>query len=391
LSAERASSATPNAAFHQVIPLTALASKDSPMNQTSKRPAVFAKFVNKEILGEWGRLLFSLLDTFALSGYEISLFDSIPHQALGKYGPLIFSLQHFTMTDAEPTDTADAIYLFDREDKAIGKRPWRKKVQVKFDVFSPYWFSDPIIMPYPVHPVQTGPDLSPRLQEHRRQARKMRIFFSGDTEGYVKNRIHYPTDKLPRLDVINAISEGIGNQLSLVKDEASLASLLGTDRYVNKFVLIESGGVRIEAKHWLGTLASSDFFLCPPGYIMPMCHNTVEALAVGAIPIINYPEWFTPRLEHLKNCIVFNDKSDLIDKLSSVLMMGDEQIAVMRQRAIDYYDNFLTPSSFTRRIEATKRQKIIVLMITDANVLRNASRLSRRSILIRSGRPSSRA
>ena len=65
--------------------------KDSEMTQTSKRPAVFAKFVTKEILGEWGRLLFSLLDTFALSGYEVRLFDSIPRQDLGKYGPLIFS------------------------------------------------------------------------------------------------------------------------------------------------------------------------------------------------------------------------------------------------------------------------------------------------------------
>ena len=283
------------------------------MTQTSKRPAVFAKFVNKEILGEWGRLLFSLLDTFALSGYEVRLFDSIPRQDLGKYGPLIFSLQHFASTDAVPEDAADAIYLFDREDRAIGKRPWRKKVQVKFDVFSPYWFSDPIIMPYPVHPVQTGPDLPHRLEGYRRQQRKMRIFFSGDTDGYIRNRIHYPTAKLPRLDVINAIKDRMGDNVALVEDEVSLASLLAADTFVNKFVLVESGGVRIEAKNWLSTLASSDFFLCPPGYIMPMCHNTVEALAVGAIPIINYPEWFAPGLEHLKNCVVFNDRNDLID------------------------------------------------------------------------------
>jgi hypothetical protein len=357
--------------------------KDGDMTQTSKRPAVFAKFVDKEILGEWGRLLFSLLDAFASSGYEIRLFDSIPCEDLGKYGPLVFSLQNLTLTDAVPSDTADAIYVFDREDKAIGKRPWRKKVQVRFDVFSRYWFSDPIIMPYPLHPVQTGPDLSSRLQGYRRHERTVRIFFSGDTDGYVKNRIHYPTDKLTRLDVINAILERLGDKLSLVKDEASLACLRAANAYVNKFVLVESGGVRIEAKNWLSTLASSDFFLCPPGYVMPMCHNAVEALAVGAIPIINYAEWFDPSLEHLKNCVVFNDRSDLINKLNSVLEMGDEQIAAMRQRAIDYYENFLTPSSFTRRIESNKRRNAIVLMITDANVSKNASRLNRHSILIR--------
>jgi len=353
------------------------------MTQTSKRPAVFAKFVDKEILGEWGRLLFSLLDAFASSGYEIRLFDSIPREALGKYGPLVFSLPQLTLTHAVPAETADSIYVFDREDKAIGKRPWRKKVEVRFDVFSAYWFSDPIIMPYPLHPAQTGPDLSSHLEEYRRRQRTMRIFFSGDTDGYVKNRIHYPADKLPRLDVINAILECLSDKVTRVKDEASLACLPAADRYVNEFVLVESGSVRIDAKNWLSMLACSDFFLCPPGYVMPMCHNSVEALAVGAIPIINYPEWFDPSLEHLKNCVVFGDRRDLIDKLDSVLKMGDEQIAAMRQGAIDYYENFLTPSSFTRRVESTKQQKAIVLMITDANVAKNASRLNRHSILIR--------
>ena len=75
------------------------------MTQTGKRPAVFAKFVEKEILGEWGRLLFSLLDAFASSGYEIRLFDSIPREDLGKYGPLVFSLQHLTLTDAQIATT----------------------------------------------------------------------------------------------------------------------------------------------------------------------------------------------------------------------------------------------------------------------------------------------
>ena len=43
---------------------------------------------------------------------------------------------------------------------------------------------------------------------------------------------------------------------------------------------------------------------------MPMCHNIIESMAVGVIPITNYPEWFDPDLEHMKNCIVFDDQKD---------------------------------------------------------------------------------
>jgi hypothetical protein len=64
--------------------------------------------------------------------------------------------------------------------------------------------------------------------------------------------------------------------------------------------------------------------------------------------------------------------------------MGSDQIAAMRRRVIDYYDQYLTAESFTRRIEASKQLKVIVLMITDANTVRNASKLNRHSVLLRS-------
>jgi hypothetical protein len=140
---------------------------------------------------------------------------------------------------------------------------------------------------------------------------------------------------------------------------------------------------RIGETHWLSTLATSDFFLCPPGYVMPMCHNTVEAMAVGAIPIINYPEWFDPHLEHLQNCIAFDEKGDLLAKLNEVLAMDAGQIARMRQRVIAYYDQCLAPERFVRKIELSERRKVVVLMITDANVTRNAPQLNGRSILMR--------
>lgn len=356
--------------------------RESDMLESNEAPVVFAKFLNDEILGEMGRLLFSLLNGFVVSGYHIRLADNLPPGKLDKYGQMACSLQSVSLTDAVPSETSGMIYLFDEEDRKLGARAWRKKIQVRFDVFSPYWFTQPMLMPYPVHPVHTGPDLRDRLQKHRASERKMRVFFSGDRDGYVRNRIRYPKPKLARLDVINAILQGMGEKVLLIQNEADLNSAC-SGGYVNKCLIMDQSQSRIHETRWLQTLATSDFFLCPPGFVMPMCHNTVEAMAVGAIPIINYPEWFDPHLEHRKNCIAFEDEVDLLDKLNQVLQMDGNEIARMRRQVVDYYDNHLTPESFVRRIESSERDKVVVLMITDANVTKHASRLNARSVLMR--------
>jgi hypothetical protein len=174
----------------------------------------------------------------------------------------------------------------------------------------------------------------------------------------------------------------MGHKALLVRGEQDLADTHAMG-YVNRCVIMDQKLPRIAETHWLEALATSDFFLCPPGYVMPMCHNTVEAMAVGAIPIINYPEWFDPHLVHGDNCIGFDNKADLLSRLDDVLAMDAEAIARMRQRVIAYHDEYLAPEAFVRRIESTEQRKVVVLMITDANVIRNASRLNARSILIR--------
>jgi len=360
------------------------------MKKSGDPPIMFAKFVNDEILGEMGRLLFALLNPFALSGYHISLADNLAPAALNKYGRMACSLPNVSVTDTVPADTSRAIYLFDEQDRALGARLWRKKVQVRFDVFAPYRFSQPMLMPYPVHPVHAGPDLPDRLRQFRTRDKAMRVFFSGDREGYVKNRIQYPRPKLPRLEVINAIQAGMGENVLLVQGAQGLESACAGG-YVGKCLIMDQNEKRIDETRWLQTLATCDFFLCPPGFVMPMCHNTVEAMAVGAIPIINYPEWFDPHLEHGKNCIAFDDKEELLGKLHDVLEMDPAEIARMRREVIDYYERYLAPDSFVRRVESSERHKVVVLMITDANVTKNASRLNARSFLMRGPATTARA
>jgi hypothetical protein len=347
-----------------------------------KKPVVFAKFLGKDILDEQGRLLFSLLNAFATSGYSTLLFDSLPAERMGKYGLMAKRLPGVAETTTIPERSGEMYYLFDHEDREAGKRNWSKKIRVRFDIFSRFWLRRPILMPFPVHPVHTGPDFRERLLRYRSNPRNLRVFFSGETAGYTANRITYPRAKLPRLEIVDTIRQLMADRTVFVQEKEMLDRML-TAGFVDRCVILDTSRLRVPDPDWLDVLGRAEFFLAPPGIVMPMCHNAVEALAVGTIPIINYAEWFDPRLEHMRNCVVFDDQQDLIAKINSVFAMDPAAIAAMRRGAIHYYDTYLSSESFTAEIEDRHERKIDVLMILEEYVRKNARRLSGRSVLMR--------
>lgn len=347
------------------------------MNSTKQ---VFAKFSGSEIFLEQGRLLFSLLHVFSKAGYQIKLSNNLHDKQLDKYGQLVYSLDGFELVDTPPDNPEGWLYLYDKEDRAIGGRPWAKKAQVRFDLFAPFWFSNPMIMPFPMHPLQADTSTG-QLDECRSANRKMRVFFSGDTHQYRRTWVRYPSPKLPRLPIVNAVMEDLGNDVLVISDPDVLKELRN-GAYTNKCVMTASSDVRIEPNDWLGTIAMADFFLSPPGIVMPMCHNIIEAMAVGSIPITNYPEWLDPHLKHMENCIVFDDRDDLIAKMKQVLEMAPEEIARLRSNVIDYYNAYMRPDTFIRRLEASADREIPILMYTERNMAVNPTRLGKRSILM---------
>lgn len=342
--------------------------------------SLYARFTGPQIFAEQGRLLFSLMHVFANSGYRIELHHYLGDQPLEKYGQMIHGIPSLSLTDQPPEHTEASYYLYDRIDARLARLPWRKRIQVRFDLFSPFWFSNPIIMPFPMHPMQSA--LRPEdLQALRGRVRRMRIFFSGDTVNYHRVRVPYPKPKLPRQKIVDAIKARLGEPLQLVDSASELAELL-QGPYADRCVLTASSEVRIEFADWLPTLASADFFLSPPGIIMPMCHNIIEAMAVGTIPITNYPEWMDPPLQHMQNCIAFEDEDDLIGSLRQALAMPPDEIGRLRTNVLDYYQTHLRPETFVQRVEASPDRDLPILMYTEGNMYHNPKKLGRSSILI---------
>jgi hypothetical protein len=193
--------------------------------------------------------------------------------------------------------------------------------------------------------------------------------------------VRYPGPKLPRLEVLTTLKERLGDGIVTVRSSEQIEEPCELG-FVDRFVLSDSGS-GIAPSQWLATLAKADFFLCPPGIVMPMCHNVIEAMAVGTIPLISYAEWFHPNLEHLSNCIVFDGKDDLVEKMRLALSMPKQQVQAMRAKVVTYYESHLRPEVLVRAIEARPERTVTVLLHTELNMARNASKLNRRSVIIK--------
>lgn len=352
---------------------------------------VFAAFASEEILRESGRLPYALLYAFVAAGFDVRVCASLGPRLSAFYRSELpdlpdparqtLSMPGVTFTDCIPANPGDFTYLFDDSSDSTRRLPWGRRVKVSFDLFSPFLLQAPLIAPYPMHPVQTQWATKENLAGLRCAPRGMRVFFAGDSKGYVRNRVRYPGPKLPRLEVLNTLKERMPGEVVTVTGADHIAQLCASG-YANKFVLSDSGS-GIEPTRWLPTLAQADFFLCPPGIVMPMCHNVIEAMAVGTIPLISYPEWFHPNLEHMRNCIAFDGKDDLVAKMRLALEMPASQIAKMRAQVVEYYESHLRPEVLVRALESRPERDLTLLLYTELNMARNASKLNRNSVLIR--------
>lgn len=360
------------------------------MQATQK--SVYVKFLEPETYRENGRHIFAVLNAFLLAGYQVYLDGEVRRRLEDIFGPAIadwppparlaITLPGLNVVNTPPPGAENGIYVFDKEAAELKHRPWRQRLHVGFDLFSPYRFSKPLLLPYNVHPMHARKVVGDSLRVLRDTRRRVRILFAGDLTGYKRRWIRYPKEKLSRTEVIAALKERLGDRLRIAKTPQELREVMEGE-YLRQMVIVDNDGARVPWEQWMEVIARADFFLCPPGIVMPMCHNIIEAMAIGTIPITNYPEWFSPNLEHMKNCVVFDDADDLIRKIDLALAMSDEQKEALRRNAMQFHDQHLRPETFVAKVEARNERRLNVLLYSEYNVAKKTARLNARSVLMR--------
>lgn len=320
---------------------------------------------------------YPIIFSFHEAGYNIFIGNCI--RFIGNsFGPakLIYELPRLLITNKPNPQTT---LLITDNKKVIDKiRVGRKRI-----LLNPKAFQHPVneknILPYPMHPNAYHNRYFLKLKDLRNNKRERRVLFSGNTnpKAYQNPVIDQYFKKISRVEVINTLVHTLNAaELFLVRKKADEALI--PKGYYNGLVLYlwqwspeQSQGldVRVANDRWHDFLATGDFFLCCPGIVIPQSHNAVEAMAVGTIPILQYPELFHPALEDGVNCITFSSKEDLVRKVRSCIHMSGDEIATLRQGVVDYYEKWLKHDVPCRMIEQLPDGDHEIYFYNEANKL----------------------
>ncbi|NEQ49658.1 MAG: hypothetical protein F6K11_05925 [Leptolyngbya sp. SIO3F4] len=322
------------------------------------------------LLHDNGRYFFVLLKTLSSKFKAVSVngFSLLHYYKLGKYGRDIFTIDNLKIDSQLPANKKNKILIYDLPLSKQELDGWSRCIQIQPDISVPkpldrQW----AVMPYCMHPkMYTFFDRS-RIEELRTSDRTLRLFFagSGDSKVYSGKKFWQTKgfDLIPRAEVLGTIKNFFSDAISYIKNQSELTSIPKSGLN-NKIILADSKQFYIPQRKWLPLLSNCDFFICPPGIDMPLCHNAIEAMAVGTIPLINYPQWFSPELEDLKNCISYKTKTELVEKINLILSMSDFQISEMRKNVINYYQKYLELDVFYQQLIDSKHREITLFFNT---------------------------
>lgn len=213
--------------------------------------------------------------------------------------------------------------------------------------------ADEIAFPLFVHPQLEGLPFHYRVESPR----SARLFFGGNTEEgkYDKSVIRDEYQMLTRREMLAVAAEA-----APAFQPADATSWLASDDW-NPYVLCETQSCKIPRDRWLDALGKADFFLACPGVGMPLCHNLIEAMAAGAVPVLQYASYLPHPLTDRVNCMAFHTAASLRDTLDEILNLPPAHILELRANVRQYYQDILSPGRFSDRLFTGSPQKTLLL------------------------------
>jgi len=320
--------------------------------------------------GNLGRYAFNILNTFKSNNYSIYLKPNYNFYATcnGLYIINIFTFLRVNILffNNNLKKYKEVIWISTSPINTHQNYYYNKHILLSFNGLSNH--TSDIVLPFSFHPLIytknslfLTPDINSFIISKRQSKRQFPIFFGGQINHISYNSLNENFPKLINRNIFfkilfNSFKNQISNQLvldNIKKSKTSKKSIIILDKTKND----------ISPVNWFDILGNTDFFLCPPGFEMPMSHNVIEAMACGAIPIIQYSKVFSPPLKNRLNCLQFENESELIDALNTAINMSQSQISSIRKNVINYFHENLCSESFIKRIENSKNKSLNISVI----------------------------
>lgn len=313
-----------------------------------------------------GRYLYRVISDFVALGYTpcyAKRFRFLANFHSKGFKKLLLNIPHFIYDDElQLTQSVTEIILFTDSVSVFDSTTIQNKIII--DYAQRRANSAEIALRFDIHPdqVKTLTDDPDILSEIRNHKKVTRIFFSGRTapNEYGRNNLAKNFGKLNRLDALKLImeSEQLAHRITSLQSDSPLEALEAR----HEILIADNRVFKIPPQLWLKTLASSEYFICLSGADMPLCHNLIEALMTGTIPILEYPEYMDPPLSDGVNCLVFAGKENLVATIEKALGLDEATKTTISKNAMAYYDKHYYPGKFAEAmIEAPPERHRLLL------------------------------
>jgi uncharacterized Zn-finger protein len=177
--------------------------------------------------------------------------------------------------------------------------------------------------------------------------RKRSIFFAGNFNAAVYKRLSR-NKKFAMVDRVE-----IGRMLGTLPNCTFPKSY---DELINnhadgKIDIVQQANFKVPMEVLRPTIARYAFFIACPGVDMPLSHNLIEAMSVGAIPIIHqeYSDMLAPQLQDMTNALIYNN-DNFMEVIQKALRLDAAQIKEMAVQVTSYYDLHLTPKGIVEKL-----------------------------------------
>ena len=317
------------------------------------KPLCLVDFKSIKIDNVTGRYLYHLVTEFEALGYAIAYTDRFRFLAtmeIKACKKLLLS-HDFSIAAVGSLPASTAIILTDQLNAY--QQTTIPVIRVEYEQIRPPAGDDHCFsLPFFVHPeIHESGQVEEFLSKTNQKApRPLSILFAGNAKApkYDAPVLADKYNVLSRVKALATAEKSLGSEF--VRRPLSLDQLVPAEVHRNSLTIATTQDLRVPSEQWIETLALADFYFACPGVEMPLCHNLIESLASGTIPILQYSQYLEPALEDGINCLVFHDSTSLISALQKALNMPKEEIKAMRFRTQEYYNKYLAPGSFAKKL-----------------------------------------
>lgn len=329
------------------------------------KPLCVFDFQSIKIDNDTGRYLYHLVTEFEAAGFAIAYTDRFRFLATmeAKACKKLLLGHPFSIVPVDSLPESCSVVVTDTP--AIYQQQEVKCITVEYEHIRPHEEdSAAFTLPFFVHPDVHESGQVERFLESADTSRDrpMSILFAGNAKApkYDAPVLAEEYKVLSRVKALQIAEGKLGP--NRVRRPLELNKLNPPSEQRQSLTIATTQDLRIPSAQWIDTLALADFYFACPGVEMPLCHNLIESLAAGSIPILQYPQYLTPALKDGINCLVFHDKQSLIEALEKALVMPALEVAQLKQAAQQYYRDYEQPGTFSKQMLSSTKQHLYLYL-----------------------------